>query len=125
MLEPRETDCADERVRHQGWTVGRTMTSPTSTESGWAMAKAIVWATACGGIAMASRRAVSDASSSGVARGGDEVGVGKARRDERSRTVGGVTTDRYGLPESPRTPLPVMVYASPAVIFFPVAVGVT
>lgn len=41
------------------------MTSPMSTESGWAMAKAIVSATACGGIAMASRRAVSDASSSG------------------------------------------------------------
>jgi hypothetical protein len=44
------------------------MTSPMSTESGWAMAKAIVSATACGGIAMAARRAVSDASSSGQAR---------------------------------------------------------
>jgi hypothetical protein len=38
------------------------MTSPMSTESGWAMAKAIVSAAACGGIAIASRRAVSDAS---------------------------------------------------------------
>src|SRR5580704_14511518 len=53
------------RVRRQGWTVGRTITSPTSTESGWAMAKAIVSATASGDMAISSRQAMSDASSSG------------------------------------------------------------
>jgi hypothetical protein len=35
-----------------GWTVGRTRISPTSTDAGWAMTKAIVSATVFGGVAV-------------------------------------------------------------------------